>query len=108
MVTQEDNVIISEEPTTPAMNNAETDDVETNSVEVMGVEATLLDQENKATNGNAPSVNGDSPKDSEQSGPTEADQVAALQAELQSAQAKADDLLDKLQRTVAEAQNSRR
>ncbi len=34
--------------------------------------------------------------------------IEQLQAELVTAQAKADDLLDKLQRTVAEAQNSRR
>ena len=34
--------------------------------------------------------------------------IEQLQAELTAAQAKADDLLDKLQRTVAEAQNSRR
>lgn len=39
---------------------------------------------------------------------SDADVIAQLQAELAGAQAKADDLLDKLQRTVAEAQNSRR
>jgi len=93
MVTQENNVTISEELTNPATNGAET---------------TQAGEESKMTNGKAPGVNGDSPTDSEQSGPTEADQIAELQTELKSAQAKADDLLDKLQRTVAEAQNSRR
>lgn len=40
--------------------------------------------------------------------PTEAEIIAQLRAELAAAQAKADDLLDKLQRTAAEFQNSRR
>lgn len=39
---------------------------------------------------------------------SDAEIIAQLQADLAGAQAKADDLLDKLQRTVAEAQNSRR
>jgi molecular chaperone GrpE len=39
---------------------------------------------------------------------TEVDPVAQLQAELAAAQAKADELTDKLQRTAAEFQNSRR
>lgn len=41
-------------------------------------------------------------------GPTDAEIIAQLRTELAAAQAKADDLLDKLQRTAAEFQNSRR
>ena len=40
--------------------------------------------------------------------PTDAEVIAQLRTELAAAQAKADDLLDKLQRTAAEFQNSRR
>lgn len=40
--------------------------------------------------------------------PSEAEVIAQLQKELAAAQAKADDLLDKLQRTAADYQNSRR
>ncbi len=40
--------------------------------------------------------------------PSEAEIIKQLQAELVAAQAKADELMDKLQRTVAETQNSRR
>ena len=40
--------------------------------------------------------------------PTDAEIIAQLRTELTAAQAKADDLLDKLQRTAAEFQNSRR
>ncbi|HRW03717.1 MAG TPA: nucleotide exchange factor GrpE [Caldilineaceae bacterium] len=40
--------------------------------------------------------------------PTDAEVIEALRADLAAAEAKADDLLDKLQRTAAEFQNSRR
>jgi len=81
-MTQETTVIIPEEQNTPV--NAET---VTNA---------------SATNGSAAESVATEPAK------TDAQVIEQLQAELVTVQAKADDLLDKLQRTVAEAQNSRR
>jgi len=81
-MTEKNTVITPEEPNTQLHNDQQTD----------GSEAGAVGQE---TITNEPNKSQD-------------EVIEQLQAELTAAQAKTDDLMDKLQRTIAETQNSRR
>ncbi|MBX3011089.1 MAG: nucleotide exchange factor GrpE [Caldilineaceae bacterium] len=60
------------------------------------------------SNTETPQVDGATETTATSESPSDAEVIAQLQAELTAAQAKSDELLDKLQRTAAEFQNSRR
>lgn len=103
MTEVKDNDMYTEQPTNPAATDA--------SAEAPAVEQ--AENNTPYTNGTAP--DGAAPADTtvEESAsapatPSDAEIIAQLRTELTAAQAKADDLLDKLQRTAAEFQNSRR
>ncbi len=81
-MTQENTVIIPEEEQTQAQNSSAATAAATDSISAETVANTAA--------------------------PSEDEIIKQLQAELMEAQAKAADLMDKLQRTVAETQNSRR
>lgn len=94
MTEVKDNEMYSEQPTTPTTTNGP-----------------VIDQ----SGDNIPYINGTAPDGTtvEESAsapatPSDAEMIEQLRTELAAAQAKADDLLDKLQRTAAEFQNSRR
>lgn len=89
----------TEQTTTPAENMAENKPAAAESAATAA--ATAAD--GATTEADATTAENTAP-----TAPTEAEIIAQLRTELVAAQAKADDLLDKLQRTAAEFQNSRR
>ena len=98
------NDMYTEQPTTPSeANPAET------TVATEPTQATPpVEQPAVNVAPDSASAEAATPIAEEPAAPTDAEIIAQLRTELTAAQAKADDLLDKLQRTAAEFQNSRR
>ena len=95
------NDMYTEQPTTPSEANAEATTVATEPTQATPT------VEQPAVNAAPDSAPG-AEEPATPAEPTDAEIMAQLRTELTAAQAKADDLLDKLQRTAAEFQNSRR
>lgn len=98
------NDMYTEQTTTPSEANPEEVTVTTEPTQATPTAEPAA--ANASSNG-AP-VEADTPAPESPAEPTEAEIIAQLRTDLAAAQAKADDLLDKLQRTAAEFQNSRR
>lgn len=101
------NDMYTEQPTTPSEANPAETTVATGPTQAMPT------VEQPAVNASPDSVPADTAipvaeEPATPAEPTDAEIIAQLRTELTAAQAKADELLDKLQRTAAEFQNSRR
>lgn len=102
MTEVKNNEMYSEQPTNPATTESSTP---------TPTDASVVEQPGNNlpyTNGTAPDGTTVAESASTPATPSDAEIIEQLRTELTAAQAKADDLLDKLQRTAAEFQNSRR